>query len=353
MRMAVAAVRRVWVLCAAAALAGCATPVTQRIAVDAGARAQEERIQKRLAVQNLARLEERLWTVGYGVLKAAASECGEVVRPTLGFRMLSRDMIPEAQRELYADALGLTEQLRVLAVYRGSAAEAAGLKVGDVIVDRASRALSPPGGKESREDAAARLTGPVSLTVLREGKPLTLTMTADLICDYPLYVSQGDEVNAYADGKSIVLSKGMLRFATEDRELALVIGHELGHNTMGHLTKKKQNALFGAVFDILAAAYGVNTQNAFMNAGAQAYSQDFEAEADYVGLYYVARAGYETKGAADFWRRMGAEHPSSIRGSHAASHPATTERFLALEKVSEEIDGKRSGGQQLVPNRVK
>ncbi len=305
----------------------------------------------------MVNLEMRLWTVGYGVLKGAASECGDTVRPSLGFVALNRDRINPKVRTLFTEVMNLDSQLRVMAVYKGGAAERAGLKKGDVLADATGPALTPisDGKQESRQAARQRLPQGQALTVdvLRDGEALHLAMTPDLVCDYPLSVSPGSEVNAYADGSKIVISKGMMRFATEDRELAMVVGHELGHNTMGHLSKKKTNMLLGTLADALAAAYHVNTQSAFANAGAQAYSQDFEAEADYVGMYYLARAGYDIEGAADFWRRMAAENPGSIKSSHATTHPATPERFLALEKVNAEVAAKESAHAELVPNRTK
>lgn len=337
-----------------ALLTACATPVTQRAAVDRAALSEEERTQQKLAVASMTRFEMRLWTVGYGVLKGAADQCGDKVRPSLGFAALSKDRIPENVREIVVEALELSETPRVLAVYKDSAAEAAGMQVGDLFGDAETRALPPVGtSEETKEAAMRRLSEPVDLTVLRDGQPIELTLTPELVCDYPLKLTPGNEVNAFADGKIIAVSRGMMRFAAEDRELALVIGHELGHNVMGHLTKRKQNMAFGAIFDILAAAYGINTSNLFMNIGGSAYSQGFESEADYVGLYYLARAGYDTEGAADFWRRMATEYPANIRGNHVASHPATTERFLALEQVHGEIIGKRDAGLELTPNRLR
>ena len=335
-------------------LLACAGPVTQRTAVDQGARAQEERNQQLLAVKTAAELEMRIWTVGYGILKGAAPECGKTIRPSFGLWVLSRDRVPAANQDLLSKALNLDASLRVLAVYKGGAAEAAGVKAGDIVLDASSRAITPAGGPETREAAAARLPAgaPVTIQLQRKGAPLTVTMTPDTVCDYPLKVAQSGEVNAFADGKGIFVTRGMMRFATDDRELALVIGHELGHNTMGQTDKQKTNAALGAMVDILAAAYRVNTQSAFMKAGAQVYSQEFESEADYVGMYYLARAGYNTEGAADFWRRMAAEYPGSIKTNHAASHPATTERFLALEKVSVEVQTKESSGLALLPNRI-
>jgi hypothetical protein len=347
--------RRIGAIGLCVVAAGCATPVTQRVAVDSASRAQEERTQQRLALKAAFDLEMRLYTVGYGVLKGAAGECGANVRQSLGFFPLSTGRLKESNRDLAASAVGVDSTVKVFAVYKGSAADVAGLKVGDIIPNATSSALTPVGGGETREAASRRLPDglPLTLNVLRDGAPLTLTMMPDAVCDYPLRVAPGNEVNAYADGKGIFVTRGMMRFATQDKELALVIGHELGHNTMGHTDKKKTNSALGAVVDILAAAKGINTQSAFMKAGATAYSQDFEAEADYVGLYYLARAGYDTSGAADFWRRMATEYPSSIKNSHSATHPATAERFLALEKVGEEIRQKQSDHMELTPNRVK
>ena len=327
-------------------LVGCAAPTTQRIAIDPNARAREEQIQREIAVKALTESQFRVLTVGWAVLRGAAQDCGDRVRPSLGFTALSRDRIPAESRQLLSEALGVDDKLRVFVVSKGSSAEDAGMKVGDVIVTAVPP--SPPG--ESREAARQRLNGPLLVGVLRDNQQVVLTVSPQLLCDYPLKVVPGSQVNAFADGEQIVLTSGMVRFAASDRELALVIGHELGHNTMGHLNKKKSNMAVGAIFDILAAAYRVNTQGAFANLGATAYSQDFESEADYVGLYYLARAGYDTTGAASFWRRMAAENPGNINTNHAASHPATAERFLAIEQATVEVTGKQTNGLPLMPN---
>ncbi len=327
-------------------LMGCAAPVTQRTAIDSNARAREEQIQRELAAKALAEAQFRVLTVGWAVLRGAAQDCGDRVRPSLGFTALSRERLPADSRKLLSEALGIDDKLRVFVVSKGSSAEASGMKVGDVIVT--AIAPSPPG--ESREAARQRLNGPLPVGVLRDNQQVIFTVSPQLLCDYSLKVVPGSQVNAFADGEQIVLTSGMVRFAASDRELALVIGHELGHNTMGHLSKKKSNMAVGAIFDILAAAYRVNTHSVFANLGATAYSQDFESEADYVGLYYLARAGYDPTGAASFWRRMAAENPGSINTNHAASHPATAERFLAIEQASVEVTGKQTNGSPLMPN---
>ena len=56
-------------------------------------------------------------------------------------------------------------------------------------------------------------------------------------------------------------------------------------------------------------------------------------------------------GFADFWRRMAAEHPEAIARNGAASHPASAERFVGLERTVDEIERKRASGRALLPER--
>ena len=109
--------------------------------------------------------------------------------------------------------------------------------------------------------------------------------------------------------------------------------------------------LGGMVFDVLAAAGGVNTQGAFTKAAGQAGAKydaaEFEAEAAYVGLYYMARAGYETKDAANFWRKMAMENPQAI--FIKSSHPPTAAWYVALAAAHEEIEKKKADGSPLLP----
>lgn len=177
------------------------------------------------------------------------------------------------------------------------------------------------------------------------------------MCDYPLRYDPDDARNAYADGKKVFIAAGMMRFVDNDDELATVIGHELAHNTMRHVQKKQTNQAAGmaagVILDVLAALAGVNTQGGFTrsmgNIGGQAYSQDFESEADYVGLYYMARAGYDIDAAAPIWRRMGATAANVGNLETATTHPTSAERFLRLEKSTAEIKAKIAAGKPLTP----
>jgi beta-barrel assembly-enhancing protease len=167
-----------------------------------------------------------------------------------------------------------------------------------------------------------------------------------------------DEVNAFTDGRRIVVTPGMMRFVDSDGELALVISHELAHAAMHHTAKQQANAVVGGIAGavvgaLIAELTGVNVIQSTSNVGADlgraTFSQGFEAEADYVGTYYAARAGYNASEAANFWRRWASMHPDAI--GTGGAHPATAERFVAIEETAAEIARKKSGDMALVPNR--
>jgi hypothetical protein len=47
---------------------------------------------------------------------------------------------------------------------------------------------------------------------------------------------------------------------------------------------------------------------------------------------------------------MGVKHPGSINKNHAASHPSSPERFVAIDGTIEEINQKKTNGLELMPN---
>lgn len=175
------------------------------------------------------------------------------------------------------------------------------------------------------------------------------------MCVYDVELSKAEGVNASADGKKINVTISMMRFIRSDDELAVVIGHELAHNIMGHVAAQTQNAYMGSVVgmmvDTLAASQGIKTHSLFAKNGAlqgkQAYSVAFEKEADYVGLYITAIAGYNIEVAPDFWRRMSIKNPEAIVVS--STHPTNPERTVMLEKTIAEIERKEKQQLPLVP----
>lgn len=342
---------------AACALAACA-PVTQRPTLDDKAVAEETRKQRQLAFQDLLEDQARLYRVSYPILARGAPLCEDKLRASFGARFANVQDMPKDYREVATAALGLASEIQVIQVVAGSPAQRAGLQEKDVVLGVEGK--SAPAGEGARARLAsliaefAKTRKILSFKVKRAGVEIVLPVEHEPACDYPVLVNAADTINAFATGSQIVIMRGMLRFIRDDLELAVVVGHELAHNTMKHIDKQRGNMLLGSLLDILAATRGVDTQGAFGSLAGLVYSKDFEAEADYVGLYFTARAGYEIDKAPNFWRRMASANPGGIRQrSFGASHPSTPERFLSLEKIVEEIRAKRAAGTDLRPQMQK
>jgi hypothetical protein len=144
---------------------------------------------------------------------------------------------------------------------------------------------------------------------------------ADTLCDFTLVVARDDAVDAWVDGENVNVTTSLLRFLGDDGELAAMLAHEIAHNAMRHVQR--------------------------MRGGPMVFSREFEREADYVGLYLLARVGRPVGKAADLWRRVTNESPGTVR--YAYAHPTGEERFVRLERVAAEIEGKVARGDAILP----
>ena len=176
-----------------------------------------------------------------------------------------------------------------------------------------------------------------------------------IACTIPIELQVDSSINAFTTDDRIVVSSSILRAARTDAQLALVVGHELAHANLGHLNKRRANAVIGWIGGVAADAGimlgGMSTYGAFSRAltqaGARAFSVAFEREADYVGAYYAARAGYDLTGSEEIWRTFSLENPDSIRLT--TDHPITPVRFVQMQKVIDEIGNKKRRNLPLDP----
>ena len=266
--------------------------------------------------------------------------------------------LPRKYRSYSREALDITwARPTVISVVEGSPAAAAGIVAGDEII-----ALD--GELISLTSTANWMAGwlkhhgarPVQANLRRDGEDRTVTIDPVMGCAIPISYVTADDTNAYTDSKKIVINSGIVALAKTDAQLAHIIGHELAHANLGHRNKRLFNGLVGwmagSAIDVGILAGGVSTGGAFgrefTKAGALAFSVNFEREADYVGAYYAARAGYDMNGVEEFWRAMGLANPDAIR--LGKTHPITPVRFLQIKKVAAEIAGKRQRNLPLVPD---
>ncbi len=166
---------------------------------------------------------------------------------------------------------------------------------------------------------------------------------------YEVHLADAPVVNAWAapGGKMMVYEglwdpeKGLVK-KDSDEELAAVLSHEIAHCTARHVTEAiSQQVTIGlvgvAVSSAIAGAGSAAGANLFdqvftqgMNIYVPSYSRKNEAEADKIGLFYMAKAGYDPRAAVELWKRAAEKKGDST--SIYASHPSNGERAKALEK---------------------
>jgi hypothetical protein len=266
--------------------------------------------------------------------------------------------LPRRFRSFAAEALGLSwARPTVISVADGSPAASAGIRDHDEII-AFNGELIPVTGTPGWMGGWLKANGekPVRVDLRRDGIDRTVTLTPATACSMPINYVVNDGANAASSDNGITINSGIVSLAKTDAQLAVVIGHEMAHANLGHLNKRGVNAMMGFAGGLAVDAGimmgglptgGVFTRE-FMKGGARAFSVGFEREADYVGAYYAARAGYDLTGAEELWWTMGQQSdPSSLR--FARTHPLAPVRFLQLRAVAAEIADKERRHLPLVP----
>ena len=148
-------------------------------------------------------------------------------------------------------------------------------------------------------------------------------------------------VNAYAfPGGSIAATRGILISLEDEAELAALLGHELGHVNARHTAEQMSKGMLtqAAVggLSVFAATQGAGygqlaSQLGMVGAGALLahYSRDNEREADALGMEYMVRRGYGSRGfigLMDMLRSLSKHKPSAIELMFA-THPMSEERY--------------------------
>ncbi|HTM07278.1 MAG TPA: M48 family metalloprotease [Verrucomicrobiae bacterium] len=147
-----------------------------------------------------------------------------------------------------------------------------------------------------------------------------------------------DAVNAWTDGKTVWVTRGMLRFLKSDDELAAVLGHEMGHALRGHIRQGLAQEILGTALAVPAGIFGgsIGQQVAarMVQLATARFDRDREREADLYGLLWAHRAGYDVDQGKEVFKRIAIEMPGSMEHGFLSTHPTAPERFLALDKIA-------------------
>jgi predicted Zn-dependent protease len=157
-------------------------------------------------------------------------------------------------------------------------------------------------------------------------------------------VFQGGSSNAFAvPGGKVGFYEGIFTHMENDAQLATVVGHEIAHNTQEHAAQRlgagqMQQLGLAAVSAALGAGNigYANEIAALLGAGveygiAMPFGREQELEADRVGTFYMARAGYDPRQSIAFWQSM--QSGRSAGPEWLSTHPAGINRIQQLEAL--------------------
>jgi beta-barrel assembly-enhancing protease len=171
-----------------------------------------------------------------------------------------------------------------------------------------------------------------------------LVRNSDAQVPFTIKVIDSDVVNAFAlPGGFFYVNSGLILHADEESELAGVMAHEIAHVCARHGTKQAtkgeiaQLAMIPAMISIpyTLAGYAIyqGMQFAIPMAFLQ-FTRTDEAEADYLGLEYMYKAGYDPNSFVAFFEKVASDEkkqPGTIPKIFS-THPPTPERIKASQK---------------------
>ncbi len=172
-----------------------------------------------------------------------------------------------------------------------------------------------------------------------------LVRNSDAKVPFTIKVIDSDEINAFAlPGGFFYVNSGLILAADEEAELAGVMAHEIAHVAARHQMQqmtRMQYANMATIPLIFVGSWGVYQAaslaiNLALPVTFMKFSRNFETEADYLGVQYMYKTGYDPQAFISFFEKIEAKDkkkPGTLAKAFA-SHPPTPDR---IEKTQEEI----------------
>ena len=205
-----------------------------------------------------------------------------------------------------------------------------------------------PSAREISDDEAVARVG----ALYNRLKPAAVDVcryVAEHHCRWELTYSPEEEVNAYAtDSSTIVIYKGIVQYARNDAEIAMVIAHEMSHHIADHIRESRNNQTMGALIGGVAMAALLGATDSYYPdavqvgmmvgamAGALTFSRKQEMEADYLAAYIISKSGFDLDDGRDILIKLG-RISGNTRSTVLDTHPAGPERVAAWDMAAEEI----------------
>src|SRR5580658_2926483 len=187
------------------------------------------------------------------------------------------------------------------------------------------------------EKSTKFITDPVILEyVNRVGQ--NIVKNSDCKVPFTIKIIDSDEINAMAlPGGFFYVNSGLILNADEEAEMAGVMAHETAHVCAHHAVREQTRMNYAQLGTIPLIFIGGWTGYGIYEAASLAvpmtflkFSRDFEAQADYLGVQYMYRAGYDPQAFISFFEKVQAleKRKPGLVAKALSDHPQTPDRIL-------------------------
>jgi beta-barrel assembly-enhancing protease len=196
-------------------------------------------------------------------------------------------------------------------------------------------------------DSSSKLVSDPVVTEYVNRLGQNLVRNSDAQVPFIFKIIDSDQVNAMSlPGGFVYVDTATILAADGEAELAGVMAHEIGHVAARHATRQLTRSQYanigtlplifmgGGIGFAVRSAAGIGLPAAFMS-----FQRGFEAEADYLGLQYMYKAGYDPQSFVSFFEKLQAmekKKPGTLAKTFA-SHPQTPDRIAASQQEIEKI----------------
>ncbi|MFB3915389.1 MAG: M48 family metallopeptidase [Terriglobales bacterium] len=195
-----------------------------------------------------------------------------------------------------------------------------------------------------RVESSAKLINAPVVTEYVNRLGQNLVRNSDARVPFTIKVIDSDEVNAFAlPGGFLYVNSGLLLAADNEAEVAGVMAHEIAHVAACHAARQQSRSQLAQLASIPLIFVGGGIGYAAIQAANIAvpmtflkFTRGFESQADYLGIEYMYKAGYDPQAFPAFFEKIQsrAKHKPGTIAKVFATHPPTPDR---MRKAQEEI----------------
>lgn len=273
--------------------------------------------------------DARVARIALGLATAGIARC-DAPQPAFGLVLQHLSQFYPADRPGMIAAIGLDRGPGAIVIVPDGPADRAGIRPGDILLSVAKKALPPepdigepfdPSRAHARADAiedllAGAATKSFPITLLRDAHVITVQITPLLACPSRVILARSDQQNAYADGRHVFLTTGLVARVRSDDELAFIVAHEMAHNILRHAVVMRSDAV----------AHGIG--RTFGKSGRTI--RETEREADALGGELMIDAGFDPVAGAAVLKRLGTDLGIAL----FATHDPAERRIAAMRALA-------------------